>query len=53
MGGMGMAVDPSVRARAKVGSLVLAHNLLFVAAQRRAASNRPGDVEMPQKPCAA
>jgi hypothetical protein len=41
------------RARAEVGSLVLAHNLLFVAAQRRAAGGRSGNVETPQTPCAA
>jgi transposase len=41
------------RASAEVGSLVLAHNLLCVVAQRHASGDRPGDVEMPQTPCVA
>lgn len=41
------------RARAEVGALVLAHNLLWVADQRRAAHNRPPDEEIAQASCAA
>jgi transposase len=36
------------RASAEVGSLVLAHNLLYVMARRRAARDRPASAETPQ-----
>ena len=43
-----------VRATAEIGTLVLAHNLLYVEAQRRHATrDRPGNAEMPQTLCVA
>jgi transposase len=41
------------RIKAEVGALILAHNLLFVAEQRRATPTRRGDTAMPQTLCAA
>ncbi len=41
------------RAKAEAGSLVLAHNLLFIQAQRRHAHARNAEAKTPQTPCAA
>jgi hypothetical protein len=41
------------RIKGEVGALVLAHNLLFVGEQRRAARATPGEAETPQTGCAA
>jgi hypothetical protein len=41
------------RTKGELGTLVLAHNLLFVAAQRRAGRTRPTEAEAPQTLCAA
>jgi len=41
------------RARAELSTLVLAHNLLFVQAKRRARRERPANGQTCQTPCAA
>ena len=41
------------RSRAEAGTLILAHNLLFIQAQRRHAHARNAEAKTPQTPCAA